>query len=397
MKVCRQPRRGLPLPPMKTPPFQQRSPTKTKSVKGRVLGRFQMGWVSVRRSAADESPLPLRAGDGLPVAIHLCAANVVGKDGTAHRDPTRLVPRTSGNAEGVYFAEPDCTGVAYVVSYAKDGGGTLRAHVIADREGGGTLYLGRRRETMQPLLNSVLKGSSLRNASTIRARRSFSSRWCRPAQLSTCRRSSSRHTSAGSARAAARAGVWRGAARCERGADRGGWELRSARCSSNTPWPALCMPARHRILQGSSIALGGDYAGNAWFRNRSAVGGCSLAVRCRLGGRPCARAARLHLLHVQMARRPRPARGPWTGLQLRRLDDTEPGFAGRSNLGPICVNVKNQTLEWNEARPKRKQGESVDIKVARRVFFYKPQNSAQLILPLIIWAHPQGDTDILTP
>jgi hypothetical protein len=55
---------------------------------------------------------------------------------------------------------PDCTGVAYVVSYAKDGGGTLRAHVIADREGGGTLYLGRRHETMQPLLNSVLKGSS---------------------------------------------------------------------------------------------------------------------------------------------------------------------------------------------------------------------------------------------
>jgi hypothetical protein len=74
-----------------------------------------------------------------------------------------------------------------------------------------------------------------------------------------------------------------------------------------------------------------------------------------------------------------------------------PDLPGAVTWDPICVNVKNQTLEWNEARPKRKQGESVDIKVARRVFFYKPQNSAQLILPLIIWAHPQGDTDILEP
>jgi hypothetical protein len=115
---------------------------------GRVIGPYVYG------------PTVLMAFDGLPVAINLRAANVVGKDGTAHRDPTRLIPRTSGSGEGVYFAEPDCTGAAYVVSNAEDGDGTLPGHVIADGEGGGTLYLGRRRETMQPLLNSLLKDSS---------------------------------------------------------------------------------------------------------------------------------------------------------------------------------------------------------------------------------------------
>jgi hypothetical protein len=80
------------------------------------------------------------------------------------------------------------------------------------------------------------EGQSLRNASTIRARRSFSSRWCRPAQLSTCRRSSSRHTGSGRLHGAARICSIRSASINPEGGERPGAHcLRDFPCGS-TAW-----------------------------------------------------------------------------------------------------------------------------------------------------------------
>lgn len=64
---------------------------------------------------------------------------------------------------------------------------------------------------------------------------------------------------------------------------------------------------------------------------------------------------------------------------------------------PLCVGGKSATepLTWKEVRPKRQAPQSRDITVARRVFFAKPEHSTELVLPLIIWTHPAGDTDVL--
>jgi hypothetical protein len=76
---------------------------------------------------------------------------------------------------------------------------------------------------------------------------------------------------------------------------------------------------------------------------------------------------------------------------------TEGAPPGAKIYSPLCVGYQAPKVDWDEARPNRKAGQSVNIKVARRVFFAKPKNSTRLVLPLIIWSHPQGDTDVLEP
>ncbi len=76
---------------------------------------------------------------------------------------------------------------------------------------------------------------------------------------------------------------------------------------------------------------------------------------------------------------------------------TEGAPPGARIFRPLCVGHQAPKVTWLEARPKWQVGQSRDITVARRVFFAKPKNSTRLVLPLIIWSHPQGDTDVLEP
>jgi hypothetical protein len=69
--------------------------------------------------------------------------------------------------------------------------------------------------------------------------------------------------------------------------------------------------------------------------------------------------------------------------------------AGASVYPAICVSQEPKTVTWSEARPNWKIGESRDIDLIRRVFFYKPEHSNRLILPLIIWSHPNGSTEVI--
>jgi hypothetical protein len=76
---------------------------------------------------------------------------------------------------------------------------------------------------------------------------------------------------------------------------------------------------------------------------------------------------------------------------------TEGAPPGAKISRPLCVGYQAPKETWDEARPKWEQGQTRNIKVARRVFLAKPLHSTQLVLPLIIWSHPQGDTDVLEP
>lgn len=75
---------------------------------------------------------------------------------------------------------------------------------------------------------------------------------------------------------------------------------------------------------------------------------------------------------------------------------------GKIYPDPLCVGSKSaaqplEPLTWKEVRPKRQPDQTRDITVARRVWFAKPAHSTELVLPLIIWTHPSGDTDVLEP
>ncbi len=71
-------------------------------------------------------------------------------------------------------------------------------------------------------------------------------------------------------------------------------------------------------------------------------------------------------------------------------DGTVPGSTA---YPPLCVGKK---LIWREADPGSLDADHGSNTV-RRVFYYRPQYSGALILPLIIWSHPNGSSEVLSP
>jgi hypothetical protein len=62
---------------------------------------------------------------------------------------------------------------------------------------------------------------------------------------------------------------------------------------------------------------------------------------------------------------------------------------------PICISQSPSKLTWLEQRPVNTRATDDPLRVVRRAFFYKPRNSTQKRLPLIIWAHPAETADVV--